>query len=118
MPTDETNTIYYCSGLCAYLELKPIIKHTILYEKLTANPAKEIAKLFDKLDISQEFVHLGVKALERHSQKGVIGETARNYEIDQETRDMMDKYFKELDLPVRTTSTLKEFEDFFGLKED
>ncbi len=117
MPFDETNTIYYSSGLCSYLELKHIIRHTILYENLTADPAKEISKLFDMLDIPQECVQLGLKALEQHSQKGVISETARNYEITQETKNMMDRYFKDLDLPVRTTSTLEEFKAFFGLNE-
>ncbi len=85
---------------------------------MTVDPSKEISKLFEMLDTPQEYVQSSLKALDRHAQMGVLSETARSYEITQEAKHMMDRYFKELDLPVRTTSTLEEFKHFFGLNQD
>ncbi len=86
-----------------------------MYENLTSDPAKEISKLFSMLEIPQEHVQLGLKALEHHSQEGFIGKTVRNPEIDQDVKALMDNYFKKLDLPIRTTNTLEDFKIFFGL---
>ncbi len=118
IPMEERNIITYCSGLCSYKEFKHIIRHTILYENLTTDSANEISKLFDMIQIPQEHVQLGLKALEHHSQEGFIGKTARNSEIYQDVKDLMDGYFMRLDLPVRTASTLEEFKALFGLNKD
>ncbi len=119
--TEEACIMMYVAVMSNYFEHKDLYGYTVLYENLVADPRVEILKLFRTLGLSEDYVELGLKAMEGHSQEKVFGPLEAARKKDQEKHGeilskhlvMMDDWLADVDLPIRHDTTVEEFKHIF-----
>ena len=73
-------------------------------------------KLFQSLDIPQEFVPLALTALKKHSQNECFGGSNLNKDelISKNDGGKIDAIFKQLEIPFSLEMPIEKFKDFFN----
>ncbi len=104
----ESNAaLVYASSLACMRESGHIFDLAILYEDVCQRPAKVVEALFKLLEV-QENVSVGLAALETDSQNGIFSQ-AKTTEVSTELRTVMDRCYRDFDLPLKADSSVEEF---------
>ncbi len=117
MTYQEKFVCYYASSFAAFLEAKHVYKYVLTYERLQANPDKEVENLFKVMKVPLEHKSKAMKALERDAQDKKFGERGETIKIDEKIWKNIDGVLVQFYTGLRRDMTMEEFEELLKLPE-
>ena len=108
---EETQIVLAIAGQMAeYFETKHLYEKKLIFEDLTANPAKEIGDVFDVMGLDKVHIPKALTALKSDSQSGTFGPMGTGHiSVTEEKFEECDKILKELEVPISNAMSLDEF---------
>ncbi len=111
---DEAAALWYTTCLASLRLYLDAFDITVFYEDLVSDPRRTIARLFKVMEIEEEFVSLGLTALERDSQEGIVANQLK-LSVTPQMKETIDQSLRRLRVPLTTESTFEEFKRFIDV---